>query len=311
MTRYDIDFAVALVARRQFGLLTHAQAVVAGATDRMIAARLRHRRWLLVAPALYTLPGHPSSWRRQCMAAVLGETEAVISRSAAAVLHEFPGFRPGRIDITVPRWRNHRSTLATVHESNLVQHTTVEGIAVVTAAQALIEVARYRDTQRLGVLLDEIDKARRGRLLPAIQERYVEVAHARWPGLGRVRAVLAVRDGDGYVPHDSLLEAKLWAILSRLRPAPAMVRQGTVPWREAGTSRVDVLIPEWRAIVEADGRRWHTRVRDFEVDRERDNEAVLHGFRPLRFTWQQVTERARWVLDSVERLRPSGTERVA
>jgi very-short-patch-repair endonuclease len=64
-----------------------------------------------------------------------------------------------------------------------------------------------------------------------------------------------------------------------------------------------VLIPEWRAIVEADSRRWHTRVADFERDRQRDNEAVVHGYRPVRFTWHALNHEVDRVLAALEGLR--------
>jgi very-short-patch-repair endonuclease len=56
-----------------------------------------------------------------------------------------------------------------------------------------------------------------------------------------------------------------------------------------GPQRVDGLIEPWRLIVEADGRRWHTRVADFERDHARDIAALLHGYLVARFTWSQLT----------------------
>ena len=53
--------------------------------------------------------------------------------------------------------------------------------------------------------------------------------------------------------------------------------------------RRDFVYQRQRVILELDGRRWHSRDQDFETDRERDNAAVLAGYRPLRFTWRQVT----------------------
>jgi very-short-patch-repair endonuclease len=48
-------------------------------------------------------------------------------------------------------------------------------------------------------------------------------------------------------------------------------------------------------IVEADGRTWHTRLEDFERDRQRDAEAAAAGFQTLRFTYHQVLHEDRWV----------------
>ena len=52
--------------------------------------------------------------------------------------------------------------------------------------------------------------------------------------------------------------------------------------------RVDAVIEEWRLILEADGRTFHTKHSDFERDRERDNLAVAHGYRVMRFTYRAL-----------------------
>jgi len=51
---------------------------------------------------------------------------------------------------------------------------------------------------------------------------------------------------------------------------------------------VDAYIGRWRLIIEADGRRWHTRKSDFERDRIRDNLATSHGIAVLRFTYRML-----------------------
>jgi very-short-patch-repair endonuclease len=57
-----------------------------------------------------------------------------------------------------------------------------------------------------------------------------------------------------------------------------------------GDGRVDALIEDWGLVVEADSRRWHTRVGDFEADRQRDNDLIARGFRVVRFTYQMLKE---------------------
>ena len=69
------------------------------------------------------------------------------------------------------------------------------------------------------------------------------------------------------------------------------VRQANLPWREPGAGRVDFLFPEWKLIVEVDGRQWHTREQAFEQDRARDNAAAAAGWRVLRFTYRMVVDR--------------------
>ena len=49
--------------------------------------------------------------------------------------------------------------------------------------------------------------------------------------------------------------------------------------------------------VEADGRRWHSRRRDFENDRRRDHIALVHDYRTLRFTHRQLEHEPSYVLE--------------
>ena len=59
------------------------------------------------------------------------------------------------------------------------------------------------------------------------------------------------------------------------------------------------MIPAWRLVLEADGRRWHARVADFDNDRWRDNQAAALGLRVMRFTYIHLTERRREVADLI------------
>ncbi len=63
--------------------------------------------------------------------------------------------------------------------------------------------------------------------------------------------------------------------------------------------RVDAVIPEWRLILEADGRAFHTKRADFERDRQRDNLAAAHGYRVMRFTYRALTKDPAGVLQLV------------
>lgn len=112
------------------------------------------------------------------------------------------------------------------------------------------------------------------------------------PGLGTLGDLLAER-GDGAAPAESELESALRAVFTDPR-LPSPVWQAPVPWRdgdEVSRQRVDALVVAWRLVVEADGRRWHTRVADFDRDRARDVAALRHDHVVVRFTWSQLTRR--------------------
>jgi very-short-patch-repair endonuclease len=113
--------------------------------------------------------------------------------------------------------------------------------------------------------------------------------------VGLVRELVADR-GDGYVPPESELEAELYGALESPL-LPGYVRQAILPWWSPASLRVDALIPEWQVIVVIDGRRWHTRVRDFERDRARDHLAQRRGYEVVRFTFRQVRGSGRYVVE--------------
>jgi very-short-patch-repair endonuclease len=62
---------------------------------------------------------------------------------------------------------------------------------------------------------------------------------------------------------------------------------------------VDAYVPSWRLIIEADGRRWHSRKADFERDRLRDNLATSHGVAVLRFSYQMLTRNPQHCLTTI------------
>lgn len=292
----SLDRAIDGLARRQHGAFHRRQAVRTGFTAKMIRRRWHNGTWVKLGGSddVFALASHPGTWHRQCMAATLSVPAGAIGGGAAAVLHRFPGWRPGAIDVVTRHGTTNRSPFATVHQTDTVGRiTVVEGIRVVSPADCLVQLAARLDAGALGALLDDVGRDRR-RVLGELQERYVELAHRRLPGIGKVRAVLDER-GDGYVAPESDLERALRDVLATIPGLPPVEWQATPPWLPPGTSRVDGLVREWQLIVEADGRSWHTRVRDFEVDRERDAIALAHGHATVRFTWTQLVRRRAWV----------------
>lgn len=281
--RHRVDAVVARLAAKQYGAFNRLQVLAAGGNDALIHRRRRAGLWMPLTTAVYGLPGSPDTWQRSLMVAVLSVPRAVVSGRAAAALHELTGFRPSRPEITIPARSNHRSDCAIVHRSNLVVGTQRGGIPVITVPQTLIELAiRGVTARRIEIALDDALAAGLTSI-EALGQRYVDLAPSRLPRLRIIRALLEERD-EGYVAPSSALERLLYAVLDH--PAvPAYERQPRFPWRPNDDERVDALIPSWRLIVEGDGRRWHTRRRDFERDRHRDQQALAHGYRVLRFGW--------------------------
>ncbi|MGZ4759032.1 MAG: hypothetical protein ACXV95_08235 [Acidimicrobiales bacterium] len=279
------DRAVEAIARRQHGVFRRQQALDAGMTSRMIGARVASSAWLRLDTSLYALATHPFTWLRQAKAAELSLPGAALSHRSAAVLHDVPGFRPGRIDVTVAPGSSSRSRFATVHRRQLFDTVVRQGIHVTTLERIVFDLAN--DLPPMGVrdLVHDL-VVRRVTSMSALRAEAdrLEPLHPR--GLVAVRAVLDESIA-GRVPPANELERALKAVLDDPR-LPPHDSQAALPWWPSAPQRVDELIPSWRRIVEADSRLWHTREADFERDRARDHLAQMHGYEVTRFTYHQL-----------------------
>lgn len=286
------DRAIDGLARRQHGVFHHRQAVRIGITRAERRSRLSSGRWVrLLESQVYALPSHPGTWLRQCMAATLSVPASAVSGAAAAGLHRFEGWSQAGIEVCTRHGTTHESPFGAVHETRTVGRImVVEGIRVVSPADCVVQLAGRLDADALGALIDDVAIGRR-LFLPELRDRYAVLAHRRLPGIRALRAALEVR-GEGHVPPPSELGRRLAALLAAVGTTVEL--EHSPLWVEPGAQRVDAWLPEWGLIVEADGRTWHTRVADFDRDRERDAVALAHGVATLRLSWHQLVHRAVW-----------------
>ena len=86
----------------------------------------------------------------------------------------------------------------------------------------------------------------------------------------------------------SYLEARLEKLLNGAA-LPSWERESpfTIRGRNA---RVDVFIPDWLLVIEADGRAWHGRQVDMEADRRRDAWLASQGIQVIRLTYSMISE---------------------
>lgn len=281
------DAAIVDLAARQHGVFSRDQAFAAGASERLITRRLAAGDWLRLDRGVYGLRGSRGTWLRQLKIAELGTREAAIAGRAGAALQDLTGFRPCRPEIAVPLTVTSRSAVAVVHRYAGAKVETVKGFRCTTVAQTLFDLASTRTP--LLVLERAMDDALvGGRLVvPDLEERLAALHGSHRHGLVVMRAFVEERREDAWTPPESELERVAAAVLGRV--TSGWTRQYRAPWAPGGSSRVDFALPRERLIVEADGRRWHARVADFDRDRWRDNEAVAAGWRVLRFTWVHLT----------------------
>jgi len=296
----DIDRQLEELAAKQHGVFSRQQAFTIGASERFVQRRLTRRDWVRVAPAVYALLPSRGTWRRQCKIAELASDGGAIAGTTAAALHGLTGFGQGVIEVALAVNSANRNVPARAHRYAGARVVTVDGIRVTTIAQTLFDLAGRVGLRRLERAIDDAIASARV-TVAELEERLEFYDGSRRPGMPRMRALIGERSIDGWAPPESELEALLLRVLARLPGGPTVLRQAAFPWRSDRPGRVDVLLPQHRLIVEADGRRWHSRVADFDIDRWRDNEAVAHGHRVMRFTWVHLTDLADDVLDLLDR----------
>lgn len=290
----SLDEAVAILASNQHGSFTRRQVLAAGGSRQEVEYRLRTRMWLRRGDGLYVLASAVPGWRLELRTGLLKHGPlAVVSHRAAAALHGWPSFHVGLVELTSPGAPNYRS-FATIHRTRDVvaeDVTVVDGFPVTTPVRTALDMASLLRRRRLEWLIDDL-LAAQAFTGDELHRLFLRVARRGKPGMGNVRFVLESR-GPGYVAPASRLERLLLDVLLDAG-LPEPVRQHPLPSR-AGPGRVDFAYPEYRLLIEADSRRWHTRSADFETDRQRDNEATAVGWAILRFTWLQLTESPGWV----------------
>src|SRR5256885_12972059 len=95
---------LAVIARKQYGLVTHKQALAAGIPRRTLNHWVESGALALAHPAVYLVNGPPASREQTVMAAVLAAgAEAVASHRTAA--HFWGWMNPSAVEISVDRPR--------------------------------------------------------------------------------------------------------------------------------------------------------------------------------------------------------------
>jgi very-short-patch-repair endonuclease len=277
---HTFDRAIEALARKQHGVFNSTQVHQLGG-DRYIARRrVRSGQWIRLDIGVYALPGNPLTVKRQMKAAELAVPGAIVSGIAAAVLHQLPGFRLGRIEVSTHRTGG-STPLARVRHRLDIPGTWVDGIRVTTMGQTLADVAGSADGDVIGSAVDWALLAGSVDWFDLEQAHRLAVAR-RSPSARPFGDVLLERDPAAAIPQ-SVLETRLAVVLADPRLPPHR-RQAPAPWDPTGNQTVDVCFPSMRWIVEADGRSWHARVADFERDRRRDHDAQRIGWGASRFT---------------------------
>jgi very-short-patch-repair endonuclease len=172
--------------------------------------------------------------------------------------------------------------------------TTWEGIPATTLVRTVVDCLLWLPVESGIALLAD---AQRRRIVTVDQLRAYLMTSPCRHGMGRAWTVVQES-----VDAFSVAEVRLHRILRTAglsgwrKNIEIFDADGSVGW-------VDVIFDREKLVIEIDGRRYHSGDAQFQQDRTKQNRLVMLGYTPLRFTWEDITERgdevARQVLAAV------------
>lgn len=266
----------------QSGLVTRAQAHLAGVSDGGIEWRLRTRRWVAVHPGVYqTTPGR-EDWETRAVAALLhvGAPSALCGPSAGFAwgLVESPG---DEMHVVVPASRRAtsgngvtvtrtRAGLDRVHQTAWPHRVTIEHTVLDMSLGATLERA---------IAL----AARACQKKLTTPERLAAALECRPNQTHRLLLAEALTDVGEL---ESIAELRYVRDVERAHGLPAGQRQTTAP----GSGRRDSEYEEVAVIVEVDGRLAHEGWAGRRRDGRRDRDAARSGRLTVRVFWIEITQ---------------------
>lgn len=291
------DARLALVARHQAGAFNRSQAAAKGLDARRLRRRVAAGEMVQLDDDIWAFAGAPQGWLRDCWAATLVHPLAALSHETGAAYLGLDVDRIRPLQATVPLDADHRSRSVVVHRSRHHRFATHDGLRVTRFEQLLVQLAGTRPDLVRAVLHAGVDQD--PRRLERVLRHADRLRGSRLPGL---RGLLELAlDLEGEPPTQSELERRLFEILGEVPGMPPVQRQAPAPWSPSARSMVDAMVPAWRLVLEADGRKYHQRVADFERDRWRDAEAAVHGLHVMRFTHLRMRDDRRGIVDQLVR----------
>ena len=261
------------------GVITLAQARLAGLNQDAVKRRVRSGQWRRCSSGVYFVDDRPFTDAARVRAAVWGYGDAAAATGlAAAWWHDLTKYAPPIVEVTVPKVSNHpKRPGVRGRRRDLAPTDVVErrGLRLTTLPLTVVEAAA-----RAGGGMRIIDAALQRHVVEVGQLWRAHLLHKGRHGSPAARRLLQSADGGAHSEAERLLIRLLHAA-------------GITGWRanqRVGRWEVDVLFRAERLIIEVDGLAFHTETEDFQRDRVKQNELSLMRWQILRFTWLDLTE---------------------
>ena len=297
------DTAAVRLAVRQGGVIRNTQAFTCGLTKGQVDQRVKDGRWRTVGRFGYRLI-EMNDVKSLVRAAVAALPNAVVSHDAAAEIHRFPKMPRGVASVSVHSRTTHEFPDVIVHRCHdlVSDHiVSVIGLPVTSIPRTIVDLSPHLTERHLNAVFGSLVVERRV-VTDDVRAVLNLVARRGKPGIKKMRTVLDERDVG---PRDGTPLERVGAQVLRSRGIREPHFEFPLPWDTS--RRFDAAFPQAKLAIEWDSRQWHELAEAFERDRQRDREAMLHGWRVLRFTWSDVTQRPDEVADTVQTMLSSPT----
>lgn len=293
-TREVIDFA-----RRNGGIFSTREAIAIGLSTTTLQRRVEDGVFVRVSRGVFALPG-TATRPDITMRAALRALTAVVSHESAARMHGFRPIPDSQPTVTVSHRGTHKFPDVVVHQSTdlLDPHVMeINGTKVTTPPRTLIDLSKTFGPRRLESVTENALVARKVEF-DELVDLVKALSRQGKPGMKRLKRILEVRL-DGTALSESELERALMRLITEAG-LPEPVKQFRAPWLKPLNGRVDLAFPDYRVVIEGDGRRWHGTFDAFETDRVRDNAAQIAGWIVIRVTWRMIKDEPSTVVNTIK-----------
>jgi hypothetical protein len=280
--------------RRQYGVITRAQALADGMSPREITRAVEGGAWERLHPGVYHLSGSPPSSYATLLAACLA-TGGRASHQSAAWLWGFLPRPPPLPTVSVKTTsRGNRRAVITHRVGGLGAAATWLGIPCTGPARTVVDLAGVVHGAQLEEAID-VGLAQRRFTLGELAQELARRSRQGRSGVGLLRRVLGDRGYVG-VPYPSVLESRVLRLLARGGIRPTDVEKKVLGTE--GRYRLDITLAD-RVAMEVDGYAFHADPEAMARDHRRRNDLAALGWTVLVFTWLDVTRDGERVLKTV------------
>lgn len=297
-THQDLD-GLRKIAARQGGVVSSADLLSCGFSAKAVRHRIREGIWHRVGGAVVIGPmlTAPRQWNDISLAWILRVTFGPQTRiSGALALKRARWQLPTEVHIVVLKDKPNISIpgVTVLRRPDARVTRNVPGVEFVTAREALADCLTVLPASLARDLLDTALQRRYVSPETLVQDLTARLGRGRLNATGLRRLIARATSGSR-----SEAEHRMSGLLRLSRTGLWIPNHPLVDAAGVTVAELDFANVPARIAIEVDGRAFHSDRNAFEQDRWRQNALILDGWLVLRFTWEQITQRADEVIATI------------